>query len=204
MEIYGISLIRPMNSPDQETLLSQLTSGDDQEAEAAAIALADQGVDVIPSLQRLLHSPEPETRWWATRALAELDSPQVTPLLIKSLQDVDIAVRQCAALALSFRPHHTAVTHLIACLDNPDRLLAHLAAYALVASGEAAVPALLEVMQTGPQPARLEAVRALALIGDHRSIPVLFEALDDDSALIEYWADEGLQRMGIGMTFFKP
>ena len=193
-----------MITPDQTILLDQLTSGDDQMAEAAALALAGLGVKILPSLQGLLYSPDPEVRWWATRALAELDTSQVTPLLIKSLQDEDITVRQCAALALSYRPHHTAVTYLITVLNDPDRLLAHLAANALVASGAAAVPALLDVMQTGLQAARLEAVRALALIGDYRSIPLLFKALDDDSAFIEHWADEGLQRMGVGMTFFKP
>jgi len=193
-----------MTTPDQASLLNQLTSGDDQRAEAAALALADLGAKILPPLQSLLQSPVPETRWWATRALAELDMPQVVPLLIKSLQDKDTTVRQCAALALSFRSHDTAVAYLIPVLNDPDRLLAHLAADALVATGEAAVPALLEVMQTGLQAARLEAVRALALIGDTRAIPTLFTALDEGSALLEYWADEGLQRMGVGMTFFKP
>lgn len=193
-----------MITPDQANLLNQLTSGDDQRAEAAALALADFGVKILPSLQGLLHSPDPEVRWWATRALAELNTPQVAPLLIKSLQDGDKTVRQCAALALSYRPHDTAITYLIAVLNDPDRLLAHLAADALVASGAAAVPALLKVMQSDLQAARLEAVRALALIGDTRAIPALFTALDEGSALIEYWADEGLQRMGVGMTFFKP
>ena len=193
-----------MATPDAASLLIQLTSGDDQRAEAAALALADLGEKILPTLRSLLLSPNPEVRWWATRALAELDTPLVIPLLIKSLQDVDIPVRQCAALALSYRPHDSAVTYLVAVLNEPDRLLAHLAAVALIANGAAAVPALLEVIQSGPQAARLEAVRALALIGDHRTIPVLFEALDDDSAMVEYWADEGLQRMGVGMTFFKP
>lgn len=193
-----------MTTPDQADLLNQLTSGDDQRAEAAALALADFGVKILPSLQGLLHSPDPEVRWWATRALAELDTPQVAPLLIKSLQDGDKTVRQCAALALSYRPHDTAITYLIAVLNDPDRLLAHLAADALVASGAAAVPALLKVMQSDLQAARLEAVRTLALIGDTRAIPALFTALDEGSALIEYWANEGLQRMGVGMTFFKP
>lgn len=193
-----------MITPDQANLLNQLTSGDDQRAEAAALALADFGVKILPSLQGLLHSPDPEVRWWATRALAELNTPQVAPLLIKSLQDGDKTVRQCAALALSYRPHDTAITYLIAVLNDPDRLLAHLAADALVASGAAAVPALLKVMQSDLQAARLEAVRALALIGDTRAIPALFTALDEGSALIEYWADEGLQRIGVGMTFFKP
>lgn len=193
-----------MTSPDQAILLNQLTSGDDQRAEAAALALAELGPQVLPALQDLLHSPDPDARWWANRILAELDSPQAASLLIESLQDTDIAVRQCAALALSYRPQEAAVAQLIVALDNTDHLLARLAADALVAAGAMAVPALLEVMQTGKQAARLEAVRALALISDTRAIPTLFTALDEDSALIEYWADEGLQRMGVGMTFFKP
>ena len=193
-----------MTSPDQAILLNQLTSGDDQRAEAAALALAELGPQVLPALQDLLHSPDPDARWWANRILAELDSPQAASLLIESLQDTDIAVRQCAALALSYRPQQAAVAQLIVALDDPDHLLARLAADALVAAGAMAVPALLDVMQAGNQAARLEAVRALALIGDTRAIPTLFTALDEDSALIEYWADEGLQRMGVGMTFFKP
>lgn len=193
-----------MTSADTAILLSQLTSGDDQVAEAAALALAHLGIQILPVLHTLLHSSDPEERWWAIRTLAELDAPQVAPLLIESLKDSNLAVRQCVALALSYRPHEAAILNLIALLDDSDHLLARLAADALVACGAEAVPALLEVMQTGHQAARLEAVRALALIGDTRTIPTLFAALDEDSALIEYWADEGLQRMGVGMTFFKP
>ena len=63
---------------------------------------------------------------------------------------------------------------------------------------------LLDAMQHGEHLARLEAVRALAKIGDQRAIPALFEALDDSSALIEYWASEGLEKMGVGMVFYKP
>jgi HEAT repeat protein len=52
--------------------------------------------------------------------------------------------------------------------------------------------------------ARIQAARALALIGDTRAIPELFNALDGDSALLEYWAGEGLEKMGVGMVFFTP
>jgi hypothetical protein len=44
----------------------------------------------------------------------------------------------------------------------------------------------------------------LAQIGDPRSIPALFTALDEDSALMEYWASEGLEKMGVGIVFFEP
>jgi hypothetical protein len=32
----------------------------------------------------------------------------------------------------------------------------------------------------------------------------MFAALNEDSALIEYWANEGLDRMGVGMKLFAP
>jgi len=89
-------------------------------------------------------------------------------------------------------------------LSQGEALTRRLAGDALVAVGSPAVPALLEVMLAGQHLARLEAARALAKIGDERAIPALFAALDGSSALIEYWANEGLERMGVGMVFYKP
>lgn len=189
---------------DQQKLLSELLGGDDRRAEAAACQLSSHGVSAIPALRDMLASADPETRWWALRSLAEINHPQVPPLLPPSLHDPDPAVRQCAALALRQQPTPQAVPDLVDLLDAEDRLLAHLAADALVASGSDAVPPLLDIMENGPQPSRLEAVRALALLEDQRGIPVLFHALDDESALVTHWADQGLQRMGVGMAFFKP
>lgn len=185
-------------------LVEKLSNGNDQQAEAAVREFAAQGANVIPDLGDLLSASDPNLRWWATRALAEIEDPRVPALMRSSLHDADSAVRQCAALALRRQPYLQAVPDLIALLDHEDRLLARLAADALIAAGEAAVPAVLEVMQNGPRRSRLEAVRVLALISDQRSIATLFAALDDPSSLIEYWADEGLERMGIGMFFYKP
>ena len=42
------------------------------------------------------------------------------------------------------------------------------------------------------------------MIGDEASITVLFQMLDGDSRLMEYWASLGLEKMGVGMTFFSP
>jgi HEAT repeat protein len=82
--------------------------------------------------------------------------------------------------------------------------MARIAGDALVAAGGDAVTALLEVLQTFPHQARLEAARGLGLIGDTRAIPELFKALDGESALLEHWAGEGLERMGVGMVFYSP
>jgi HEAT repeat protein len=120
------------------------------------------------------------------------------------LKDSDISVCQCAALALQRRPDSQAIPALIQSLKSPDQLLARIAGDALVAAGGDAVSALLEVMQTFPHHARLEAARALGLIGDTRAIPELFKALDGESALLEHWAGEGLEKMGVGMVFYTP
>jgi HEAT repeat protein len=50
----------------------------------------------------------------------------------------------------------------------------------------------------------LEAARALALIGDQRAIPALFALLSEDSVMLDYWANEGLDKMGAGMVYLIP
>ncbi len=100
-------------------------------------------------------------------------------------------------------PDGRAIPDWSAALDDPDPLVRRLAGDALEVIGSQAVPALLEVMAERLHTARLEAARALAAIGDTRAVPALFEALDG-SALLEYWANEGLERMGVGMNYFIP
>lgn len=189
---------------DISALMAELSSGSEIRAEAAALELAANGPNSLPTIRELLRDPNPELRWWATRSLAGIHDPQVAPLLIQALGDQDIGVRQCAALALRIQPDTAAISELIHTLKDQDQLLARLSADALIAVGEEAVPALIEIVQSDHQSARAEAIRALGEIGDTRAIPVLLNALDEDSALIVYRAEEGLDKMGIGMTFFKP
>jgi HEAT repeat protein len=189
---------------DLQKLLTILYSGDDERAEAVIPELVDHGGAAVEALRPGLSDPDPDIRWWTVRALAEIPHPLAPGLLLKAFGDEDIPVRQCAALGLQRQPHDQAVPALISALSSGDYLLSNLAGDALIAAGQPAVPALLEVLQNGMQASRLVAVRALAMIGDHRSIPALYEALSEDSAMIEYWANEGLERMGVGMTYFKP
>jgi HEAT repeat protein len=48
------------------------------------------------------------------------------------------------------------------------------------------------------------ALRSLSEIGDHRAIPAMMKALGEESALLQYWATEGLQRLGLDMVYMKP
>jgi HEAT repeat protein len=185
-------------------LLDELGCGEDERAEAALPQLAAWGPEAVEVLQERLLNPQADVRWWAVRGLAEVQDEGVTELLVKALADSDQGVRWCAGLALRKHPSEKAIPALAGLLSDTDALTRRLAGDALVAIGSPAVQRLLEVMQYSELGARLEAARALAKIGDERAIPALFAALDDGSALIEYWANEGLEKMGLGMVFYKP
>jgi HEAT repeat protein len=185
-------------------VLDELNCGEDKRAEEALSLLAAWGSEVVEQLKERLSSTDEEIRWWAVRGLAEVQDERVPMLLVRALSDPDKGVRWCAGLALRRHPSEEALPALVSLLSNKEALTRRLAGDALVAIGKAAVPQLLETMLKGEHLARLEAVRALAKIGDERTIPVLFEALGDNSALVEYWANEGLEKMGVGMVYYWP
>jgi len=201
-----------------DSLLAALTGDDPAAGEMAVAKLALLAVEEsAAALKRLAHlaaSADPDRRWWAVRSLAALNHVDPIPLLATALRDPDSSVRQCTALGLRTRPDVRAIPALIASLADGDGLVARLAVDALAAIGSETVPALIEVLTEDSQPiqaesntasaaARIGALRALAAIGDTRSIPALFAALDG-STLEEYWAVQGLERMGVGMSFFNP
>ncbi len=172
-------------------LLTRL-SADDDTARQAAEQIAAYGEAALAALQPLLKHELADVRWWAVRTCAYIqDGADIAPFLIQALQDPDPAVRQCAALGLQQRPDDRAVPALIAALSDPDSLVVRLAANALAATGAAAVPELIKLLEDKlavednrvyktNSKVRLEAIRALALTGDTRSIPTLFEALDSN------------------------
>jgi HEAT repeat protein len=205
----------PMSRDPIDHSLAELTCGDDARAEQAVKQISrlpgEKLQPALQSLHTLLSSPTPDQRWWAARALAEIPDPRVPAWLAERLQDEDPAVRLCAALGLRLHPTAGAIPALIRLLNEDDPLLARLASDALSATGEQAVTALIEFLHEdgntspplGPH-AHREAVRALSAASDPRAIPVLYERLEDESSLQAYYAGRGLERLGVGMVFFKP
>jgi HEAT repeat protein len=200
--------------------LNDLTDGDDALAEAAVQSLSglpeEEQLAAMGALRARLASPEVDRRWWAMRALAELPLSLTQSLLAQALKDPNPSVRQCAALGLRLQIKRTPgwnpapesldtlLPVLLEGLKDPDPLAARLAADTLAAIGEPVVPQLLELLDGSNRAVRLLVVRSLAEIGDQRAIPALLAALDEDSILMEYWANEGLEKMGVGMTYFFP
>lgn len=189
-----------------DDLLAQLISGDDTQAEQAAQLLPEFGDTAYQKIQANLNHSDPDVRWWSVRVLCNFNRPEISITLIEKLSDESEAVRQCAALGLSIHPAPEAIPVLIKLLSEDDTLLPRLASNALIKIGKKATPGLLDLLnaEDTPQQAKLEATRALALIGDTDAISALFKLIDNDSALLEYWANEGLDNMGVGMAFFDP
>jgi HEAT repeat protein len=187
-------------------LLADLISGDELRAEAAAIQFQSYGKRAFYILAALYTSEDPDHRWWALRALSEFGDKRVARLLLLGMDDHDPGVQACAALGLRTHPTKKSIPKLIAFLGNPDQLLSRLCRDALVALREKATPHLTALLDSpeSSHTAKLEAVRALAEIEDPSSISTLFKIFQEGSGLMQHWAEEGLNNMGIGMVFFDP
>ena len=186
-----------------QDLLNDLTSNDETRAEGAVPALVEMGEEAIPDLLELTQSKDADSRWWGLRVLAQ--SPLCrTEWLVPFLNDPAADVRQCAALGLSVRPDESATQPLVHALSDEDTLVSNLAVNALVKIGKVAVPSLIENVKSGSQSARILALRALVEIRDHRAIPVMMQVMNEDSALLQHWAKEGLERLGLDMVYIKP
>lgn len=187
-----------------ETLISELSSADEARAARALSQIPQHGEPALEFLLNLLASPEPDQRWWAIMALSSIDDPRANKALIESLSDEDATVRQCAAAGLRQHPVPDAVPRLIETLGDEDRLLARLASGALATAGKHAIPPLSQAMKSEVPQVRIEAARALGQTGDPDAIPTLFAALNDTSAVVVHLAEVGLERLGVGMVFFRP
>ena len=159
----------------------------------------------LPALAAALAGADPDARWWAVAGLAHIPGVAATQLMLRASEDIDPDLRAAAVHGLGQHGGPEAIPALLRALDDESDYLARLASDALAQAKPAAVPELIDVLETHPHSrARANAARALALIGDTSAIPALFGALSDDLLLVQHWADEGLERMGVGQVYFKP
>jgi hypothetical protein len=189
--------------PNLQELLNTLVSGDDERAEQSIPLIVECGMEAIPALLDLARSESEDCRWWGVRGLAASPHTQVESLL-PLLGDSAPQVRAATALALSLHPSEKAVPALIHTLADEDSLTAGLAGTALVKIGSPSVAGLLEIMNEAPLSIRILALRALAEIRDHRAIPMLMKSINEESAVLQYWAQTGLERLGLDMVYIKP
>ncbi len=187
-----------------EVFLDSIAAGDDARTEEAALALGCLGDAALAPLRDLLADPDPDRRWWAVRALAAVGVPAARGLLITALADPDPDARACAAQGLGELRVSEAVGELASCLADPSPFVSRIASDALARIGAPAVPALIAALQEGEVLARAGAARALSAIQPEDAIPVLCAALDDPSAIVTHYAEQALERMGVGLVLFQP
>jgi len=186
-----------------QNLLDDLTSGDEGRAEKAVSKLVELGDDAISPLLELTRSTDVDIRWWALRTLAASPLCRTEWLIPFLSNDPAPEVRQCVALGLAGKPDENAIQPLVQALNDEDNMVSSLAMNALVKIGKEAVPSLIETATNGNQSARILAIRALAEIKDHRAIPIMMKVMQEDSALLQHWAKEGLDRLGLDMVYIK-
>jgi HEAT repeat protein len=177
---------------------------DDGQRENAASGLALLGDGAIVPLRQLLGTGDADQRWWSARTLAAIDSPTSVTLLIETLSDCDPDVRACAALSLGTLAAAEAVSPLVDCMADENIYVGRIAGNALIQIGKPAIPALIEALDSKSPATRGGAARALVAVPSHDAIPALISALSDESAIVTYYAQEALERLGVGMMFVKP
>ncbi len=197
-----------ISAADPDELLARLFDPRvaDEQREGAAQAIAALGEAALPPLHDALQSDDAERRWWAARALAAIGGEQAITWLIEALADPDPDVRACAAMGLGALGAPQAIRPLTRLLADESAYVGRIAGNALIHIGPPAVPALIQALHSPSAAARAGAARALIPLADHAhdAIPALFAALDDESALVSYYAEEALERMGVGMVLLKP
>ena len=184
--------------------LESIASGDDARTEEAALALVSLGDAALPAVRELLDDSDSDRRWWAARALAAVGTSKARELLVRTLEDADANVRACAAQGLGELRAEEAVAGLVRSMADPSPLVSRIAADSLGRIGTPAVPALIEALQRGATATRAGAARALSVIQPQEAIPALCAALDDPSAIVTHYAEEALERMGVGIVLFRP
>ncbi len=186
-----------------QVFVDAVEAGEDERTEEAASALRAVGDRALPALRGMLTDTDPHRRWWGPRALAAVGTDEAVELIIATLEDPDPDVRACAVVALSTLKPPEAIDPLIARLSDPSAYVGRLAADALSQFGQPAAAALVEALEQGDTAARAGAARALRTIQPEEAIPALCKALDDPSAVVTHYAEEALEKMGVGILLFR-
>lgn len=191
-------------SDELQAFLDAIASGDEDYTESVVLALSDLGIEGRSSLRSLLEDDDPDRRWWATRAWAVIGDDVAAEMIIGMLDDPNPDVRACAVFGLSILQPVDGVAPLVVRLSDSSAYVARLAADALAQFGAPAIEALIVALKEGDTAARAGAARALRTIQPEEAIPALYAALDDPSAIVTHYAEEALERMGVGLMLFRP
>ena len=162
------ALKRVYKQGDQKRLLSQLQkaikSSDNRDRHNAHWVLGHLGKDhpntIVPILVKLLEHGRTETRLNAVKALGEVGSEDAIPALAVLIESGSAKWER----------------------DREEPEVRQLAVEALGKIGGAAVPELVRIVENKGSSLRVDAIRALAVLGDEKVVEPLLDALEEQSS----------------------
>ena len=162
------ALKRIYKQGDRKRLLSQLQkaikSSDNRDRHNAHWVLGHLGKEdpgtIVPILVKLLDHRRTETRLNAVKALGEVGNEQAIPALAALIESGSARWKR----------------------DREEPEVRQLAVEALGKIGGAAVPELVKIVQNKGSSLRVDAIRALAVLGDEKVVEPLLEALKEQSS----------------------
>ena len=162
------ALKRIYKKGDRKRLLNQLQkaikSKDNRDRHNAHWVLGHLGKDdpgtVVPILVKLLDHRRMETRLNVVKALGEAESEEAIPVLAALIESGSAKWKR----------------------DREEPEVRQLAVEALGKIGGAAVPELVKIVQNKGSSLRVDAIRALAILGDEKVVEPLLDALEEQSS----------------------
>ena len=162
------ALRRVYKQGDRKRLISQLQkaikSGDNRDRHSAHWVLGHLGKDdsttLVPILVKLLDHRRTETRLNAVKALGEIGSEKAIPALAALIESGSAKWKR----------------------DREEPEVRQLAVEALGKIGGAAVPELVKIVENKGSSLRVDAIRALATLGDDKVVEPLLDALREQSS----------------------
>jgi HEAT repeat protein len=180
-------------------VLELLRSDDSPSREWGARLFAELGL-VARYAERLRRAPKWSERTHAAEVLGLAGAPAAVPALVEALRDRhedEASVKVAAAAALARLRDPSAIALLVGELRTVDEQSSRSVAEALVAFGEMAVDALLELLADAAHPAgRLWAARILGRLGSARAVDDLIARLSDRDDRLRMAAAEALGAIG--------
>lgn len=195
-----------MSHPTLESLLAAIHANDDEATEQVVTSYTTTSAPALDDVVALFDADDADQRWWAVRtaaAVAPLTGGDVTKLetpLRHRLHDADPSVRCAAALAAGHLQLVALVDELACALGDESGWVRSSAADALALIGEPAVPALLQVLAGTGQGARTRAAYALSKIRTMEVANALYHYLQDENQLVQTYAYDTLEQMGLLQT----
>ena len=146
---------------------------------------ASKPVGSFAGIQKLSRAGSSQARVQAVESLGRLKTPLAVEELVRTLDDVSLAVREQSAVALGEIRDPRATIHLVRKLTDPASGISGAAATALGKIGDkTALPSLAAAAQLGPPSRQLAALEALGRLSDPSVSDILSVLMRDPDVAV--------------------